>query len=92
MLKKILEKTFKRIIETHVDVAVEKAEEIFGGGKGEEKKAMAVAYVMSYIKLPAPIEFLKPFISGALTSIVDKAVEIAVDKLHRMQDRILAGG
>lgn len=92
MFKKFLERTFKRIIETHVDVAVEKAEQIFGGEKGEEKKAMAVAYVMSFIKLPAPIAFLKPFISGALTSIVDKAVELAVEKLHKMQDRILAGG
>ncbi len=91
MLKTILEKIFKKIINIHVDVAVEKAEELFGEGRGEEKKALAVSYVMSYIKLPPAIAFLKPFINGALTSIVDKAVEFSVEKLHQLQERLTTG-
>lgn len=91
MLKTILKKAFRDIIDKHVEIAVQKAEEILGGGRGEEKKAMAVAYVMSFIKLPAPIAFLKPFINGALVSIVDKAVEVAVEKLHQIQNRLMAG-
>lgn len=91
MIKKILEKVFKKVIEIHVDIAVEKVEQLFGNGKGEEKKAMAVSYVMQFIKLPSWLSFLMPFVQGALISIVDKAVELAVNKLHALQNTLLAG-
>lgn len=91
MLKNFLKNKFEDLIELHAKIAVEKAEEAFGNGNGEAKKTMAVTYIMQFIKLPPYLIFLKPFIGGALTKLIDKAVELAVDKLHDMQNKLLAG-
>lgn len=91
MLKIILEKSLKKIIEKHVDVAVEKVEQIFGKGNGNEKKAMAIAYVMHFIKIPQVLNFLKPLLYFTIKKIISNAVEIAVDKLHSIQERLMVG-
>lgn len=55
--------------------AVLRAEEALGSNKGQQKKEMAVKYIIE--KLPVPY-FLKPIISVLFSSFIDDAVELAV--------------
>ena len=55
--------------------AVKLAEETLGSNKGQEKKKMAIEYIIS--KLPIPFPFNK-FIGILLSSFIDDAVEFAV--------------
>ncbi len=67
-----LKETIKELAKT----AVVKAEETLGSQKGQEKKAMAIEYIVSHIPVFAP---LKPLISMLLSSFIDDAVEFAVE-------------
>ena len=67
-----LKETIKELAKT----AVFKGEEALGSKKGQEKKEMAIKYVIDKIPLPA---FLKPVISIFLSSFIDDAVELAVE-------------
>ncbi len=55
--------------------AVLKAEEKLGSQNGQEKKKMAIKYIVQ--KIPVPVIF-KPVISFFLSSFIDDAVEFAV--------------
>lgn len=59
--------------------AVRIAEAELGSGKGQEKKKMAIAYIVS--KLPFS-GFLKTLISVLLSSFIDDVVEISVDYMN----------
>lgn len=59
--------------------AVVIAEKTLGSCKGQEKKKMAVEYIMKYIPVPAPFKLL---ISLLLSSFIDDAVEFAVQYME----------
>ena len=67
-----LKSTIKELAKT----AVIKAEEALGSQKGQQKKEMAIEYIVSNIPV---IGFLKPLISILLSSFIDDAVEFAVE-------------
>lgn len=88
MIKTILKKIVSDTAEQLANSAVRKAEQALGNGKGEEKKAMAVNYVMARLRLPAFLEFLRPCIEKTLLAIIDEIVELAVEKLNQMKERL----
>lgn len=67
-----LKNTIKELAKT----AVIKAEEALGSQKGQQKKAMAIEYIIQHIPMPS---FFKPLISILLSSFIDDAVEFAVE-------------
>nr|DAT14472.1 MAG TPA: holin [Caudoviricetes sp.] len=67
-----LKETIKGLAKT----AVLKAEKALGSSKGQQKKEMAVNYVVEKIPVPA---LLKPLFSILLSSFIDDAVELAVE-------------
>ncbi len=85
MLKTLLKKFVSDTAEQLAVVAVRKAEQALGSGKGEEKKVMAVNYVMARLRLPAFLEFLRPCIEKTLLAIIDEIVELAVEKLNQLR-------
>ena len=66
-----LKETIKELART----AVLKAEQALGSKKGQEKKEMAIKYVIGKIPLPA---FIKPIVTIFLSSFIDDAIELAV--------------
>ncbi len=88
MLKIFQHKNLKTLINFHVDAAVEKAEQFFGSGNGVQKKAMATAYIMSFIKFP---KILTPFVYGFLNKLISKSIELALEKFHSIQEKLMAG-
>ena len=68
-------KNLKEAIKKVSVQAVKLAEETLGSNKGQEKKKMAIEYIIS--KLPIPFPFNK-FIGILLSSFIDDAVEFAV--------------
>ncbi len=66
----------KETIKELAGTAVSKAEEALGSKKGQEKKEMAIKYVIGKIPLPA---FVKPIVSIFLSSFIDDAIELAVE-------------
>ena len=71
MFNKLKEK-IKELAKT----AVIKAEEALGSSKGQQKKEMAVKYVVGRIPVP---DFFKPLIPVLLSSFIDDAIELAVE-------------
>lgn len=70
---------FNKLKETIKELArsaVLKAEEALGSKKGQEKKEMAIKYVIEKIPLPA---FIKPIVTIFLSSFIDDAIELAVE-------------
>ncbi len=67
-----LKTTIKELAKT----AVLKAEEALGSKKGQEKKTMAIEYIIQRIPVPS---FFKPLVSMLLSSFIDDAVEFAVE-------------
>ena len=55
------------------------AEKTLGSCKGQEKKKMAVEYIIKYIPVPAPFKLL---VSLLLSSFIDDAVEFAVQYME----------
>ena len=51
------------------------AEKKLGSNKGQQKKKLAVEYIVKYIPVPLPF---KHFVSLVLSSFIDDAVEFAV--------------
>ena len=66
----------KSAIKELAKTAVKKAEEALGSSKGQEKKKMAVKYIIG--RLPVP-SILKPVIAFLFSSFIDDAVEFAVE-------------
>ena len=67
-----LKETIKELAKT----AVVKAEEALGSRTGQQKKDMAIKYIVNNIPVFAP---LKPLISMLLSSFIDDTVEFAVE-------------
>lgn len=56
--------------------AVYQAEEMLGSSRGQEKKTMAIEYVLNKIPLPA---LFRPFVKILFSSFIDEAIELAVE-------------
>ncbi len=52
------------------------AEEALGSSKGQEKKTMAIEFVLEKISPPA---LLRPFVKILFSSLIDEAIELAVE-------------
>lgn len=63
--------------------AVIVAESALGSGAGQEKKKMAVNYVVNNLPFPA---FVKTIISVLLSSFIDDVVELAVSYMKSLQN------
>lgn len=71
----------KKKIKELAKKAVIVAEAELGSGKGQEKKRLAIQYIVN--KLPfAPV--LKTIISVLLSSFIDDVVEISVDYMNSL--------
>lgn len=66
----------KTAIKELAKTAVKKAEEALGSNKGQEKKKMAIKYIID--KLPVPF-IIKPIIAFLFSSFIDDAIEFAVE-------------
>lgn len=71
----------KKQIKILAKKAVLVAEESLGSGRGQEKKKMAIAYVVAHLPLPI---WLKNIISILLSSFIDDVIEIAVDYMKSL--------
>lgn len=61
--------------------AVLVAEAEFGSGKGQEKKKLAIEYVLKNLPIS---NFLKSIISILLSSFIDDAIEISVNYMKTL--------
>ena len=61
--------------------AVLKAEQELGSGKGQQKKRVAIDYVLK--NLPKP-EFMKMIVSVILSSFIDDSIELAVSYINSL--------
>ena len=57
------------------------AETELGSGKGQEKKAMAIAYIVNRLPFPPVV---KTVVSLLLSSFIDDVVEISVDYMNSL--------
>lgn len=90
MFKFILKKYENQIHEL-AQRAVKEAEIFLGSGKGVEKKAMAISYVLKFLPLPIYLQWLKPFINKALLKLIDKAIEECVEKMNEVLEKLKEG-
>lgn len=72
-------KNLKTTIKELAKAAVVKAEQTLGSNKGQEKKKMAIEYVVSRIPIPFPFNIL---VSMLLSSFIDDAIEFAVEYME----------
>jgi hypothetical protein len=72
-------KNLKNSIKELAKTAVVIAENTLGSCKGQQKKKMAVEYIIKYIPVPAPF---KQLVSLMLSSFIDDAVEFAVQYME----------
>lgn len=90
MIKKIIStkacKKIQELLKALSLPAVIYAENLIGKGFGETKKQIAIDFIIN--KLPS---FLLPFggiIKRLLSDVLDFAVELAVEKLHSIQQNL----
>lgn len=65
--------------------AVLKAEQELGSGKGQQKKRVAIDYILKNLPIP---EFMKMIVSVILSSFIDDSIELAgsyINSLSKMQ-------
>lgn len=72
--------TKKKIIELAKN-AVLVAESELGSGKGQEKKKMAIDYILKNLPIPT---FIKTILSVLLSGFIDDAVELAVNYMKSL--------
>ncbi len=72
--------TKKKIIELAKN-AVLVAESELGSGKGQEKKKMAIDYILKNLPIPT---FIKSILSVLLSGFIDDAVELAVNYMKSL--------
>lgn len=89
---------FKLLLKTHeskiyelASQAVKEAEMFLGSGKGEEKKEMAINFVLKYLPLPIYLQWLKPLMTKTLIKLIDKAIEECVEKMNKTIERLKDG-
>ena len=72
-------KNLKISIKELAKSAVIMAEKALGSKTGKEKKKMAIEYISKHIPVPAPF---KPLVSLLFSSLIDDAVEFAVQYME----------
>ena len=58
-----------------------KAEQELGSGKGQQKKRVAIDYVLKNLPIP---EFMKMIVSVILSSFIDDSIELAVSYINSL--------
>ena len=58
-----------------------KAEQELGYGKGQQKKRVAIDYVLKNLPIP---EFMKMIVSVILSSFIDDSIELAVSYINSL--------
>ena len=61
--------------------AVLKAEQKLGSGKGQQKKRVAIDYILKNLPIP---EFMKMIVSVILSSFIDDSIELAVSYINSL--------
>ena len=74
-----LKNTIKQLAQSAVAIA----EQALGSSKGQEKKKMAVTYVVEHLPLNP---FFKGFIAFVLSGFIDNAVEYAVMYMNGLRN------
>lgn len=77
-------KHLKEAVKQLAQSAVAIAENALGSSKGQEKKKMAIEYVIS--KLPVP-NILKGFIAVLLSGFIDDSIEFAVQYMNSLKQK-----
>lgn len=85
MKNKIIKKV-KDLLSPLALPAVIYAENLIGKGFGETKKQIAIDFIIN--KLPSFLLPFKGIIKNLLSDILDFAVELAVEKLHSIQQKL----
>ncbi len=90
MLKKLINskacEKIKELLKRLSLPAVIYAENLVGKGFGETKKQIAIDFIIN--KLPSFLLPFKGIIKNLLSDILDFAVELAVEKLHSIQQKL----
>lgn len=90
MFKLLLKKYEKQIYEL-ADRAVKEAEIFLGSGKGQQKKQMAIDFILKYLPLPVWLQWFKPVINTTLHKLIDKAIEECVEKMNETLNKLKEG-
>lgn len=61
--------------------AVLKAEQELGSGKGQQKKRVAIDYILKNLPIP---EFMKMIVSVILSSFIDDSIELVVSYINSL--------
>lgn len=61
--------------------AVLNAEQELGSGKGQQKKRVAIDYILKNLPIP---EFMKMIVSVILSSFIDDSIELAVSYINSL--------
>ncbi len=75
-------KNIKNLIKELAKNAVLKAEQELGSGNGQQKKKLAIDYVVKNLPLP---EIMKMLVSVFLSSFIDDSIELAVKYINSLQ-------
>lgn len=74
-------KNLKLKIKELAKSAVFRAESKLGSGKGQEKKKLAIDYILKNLPFP---DFVKSIISVLLSSFIDDVIEISVSYMKSL--------
>lgn len=74
-------KNIKKQIKELAKNAVLKAEQELGSGKGQQKKRVAIDYVLKNLPIP---EFMKMIVAVILSSFIDDSIELAVSYINSL--------
>lgn len=77
-------KNIKENIRELAYAAVNIAEQTLGSAQGQEKKMMAIEYVVSMLPITPP---LKKFIVILLSKFIDESIELAVTYMKSVQNK-----
>ena len=77
----IMFENIKKQIKELAKNAVLKAEQELGSGKGQQKKRVAIDYVLKNLPIP---EFMKMIVSVILSSFIDDSIELAVSYINSL--------
>lgn len=75
----------KKVIKKLAMNAVLVAESELGSNKGQEKKQLAINYIVEHLPVS---ELIKYFISLILSKFIDDAIEIAVESMNSLSEKI----
>ncbi len=74
-------KNIKKLIKELAKNAVLKAEQELGSGNGQQKKKVAIDYVLKNLPIS---EFMKTIVSIFLSSFIDDSIELAVTYVNSL--------